>query len=41
MKDAGQSVSGDALLRNALAIYERTLGTGSEQARFVKEQLGK
>jgi hypothetical protein len=39
MKDAGQSASGDALLRNALAIYEKALGAGSDQARFVREHL--
>jgi len=29
------------LLRQALAIYENTLGPDSEQARFVRERLTK
>jgi tetratricopeptide (TPR) repeat protein len=41
MSDAGQSAAGHALLLQALAIYEKTLGAGSEQARFVKERLGR
>lgn len=41
MNDAGQSAAGEALLRQALAIYEKTLGSNSDQARFVKERLTK
>jgi tetratricopeptide (TPR) repeat protein len=41
MNDAGQSAAGEALLRQALAIYENTLGSGSDQARFVRERLAK
>jgi tetratricopeptide (TPR) repeat protein len=41
MNDAGQSASGDALLRQALAIYEQTLGANSDQARFVRARLEK
>ena len=41
MNDAGQTEAGHALLLQALAIYEKTLGAGSEQARFVKERLGR
>jgi tetratricopeptide (TPR) repeat protein len=41
MNEAGQSDAGHALLRQALAIYEKTLGANSEQARFVRERLGR
>jgi hypothetical protein len=41
MNDAGQSAAGDALLRQALAIYENTLGPTSDQARFVRDHLAK
>lgn len=41
MKAAGQAADGAALLRQALAIYENTLGTNSEEARLVREQLGR
>jgi hypothetical protein len=41
MAEAGQSEAGAALLRQALAIYERTLGSGSEEARFVRGHLAK
>jgi tetratricopeptide (TPR) repeat protein len=39
MDEAGQSAAADALLRQALAIYENTLGSNSEQARFVRDRL--
>jgi tetratricopeptide (TPR) repeat protein len=39
MNEAGQSEAGAALLQQALAIYEKTLGSGSEEAKFVKDQL--
>jgi hypothetical protein len=39
MNEAGQSTAGEALLRQALAIYEATLGPNSDQARFVKDRL--
>ena len=41
MKEAGQSAAGEALLRQALAIYEKTTGTNSEEARFVREHLAR
>jgi tetratricopeptide (TPR) repeat protein len=41
MSDAGQSAAGEALLKQALAIYENTLGPNSDQARFVRERLAK
>jgi hypothetical protein len=41
MSDAGQSAAGDALLRQALAIYEHTLGPDSEEARLVKDRLAR
>jgi len=41
MNEAGQSAAGEALLRQALVIYENTLGTNSEEARFVKERLAR
>ena len=39
MKDAGQIEAGTALLRQALSIYENTLGADSAQARFVRGRL--
>jgi Tfp pilus assembly protein PilF len=39
MSEAGQTAAGEALLRQALAIYEATLGPNSDQARFVREHL--
>jgi hypothetical protein len=39
MNEAGQSAAGEALLKQALAIYENTLGPNSDQSRFVKERL--
>ena len=39
MNEAGQSAAGAALLKQALAIYESTLGADSPQARFVRERL--
>jgi len=39
--EAGQSEAGTALLRQALAIYENTLGPNSEEARFVRGYLAK
>ena len=39
MNDAGQPAAGEPLLRQALAIYEGTLGANSDQARFVRERL--
>jgi tetratricopeptide (TPR) repeat protein len=41
MNDAGQSAAGETLLRQALAIYEKTLGSTSDQARFVRDRLNK
>jgi tetratricopeptide (TPR) repeat protein len=41
MKEAGQSAAGEALLKQALAIYENTLGSNSAQARFVVERLAR
>jgi len=41
MTDAGQSAPGEALLRQSLAIYEKTLGPGSDQAKFVRERLAR
>ncbi len=41
MNDAGQSAAGEALLRQAVAIYEKTLGANSDQARFVRDRLTK
>jgi Tfp pilus assembly protein PilF len=41
MNDAGQSAAGAALLHQALAIYENTLGADSEQARFVRDRLAR
>lgn len=41
LKEAGQSADGDELLRRALAIYENSLGSNSEEARFVRGHLGK
>jgi len=41
MSEAGQAEAGAALLRQALAIYENTLGPNSEEARFVRERLGR
>lgn len=37
-KEAGQA--GETLLRQALAIYEKTLGPASAQAQFVRQNLG-
>jgi len=39
--EAGQHENGAALLRQALAIYEKTLGPNSEEARLVRENLAK
>ncbi|MGA3239405.1 MAG: tetratricopeptide repeat protein [Bryobacteraceae bacterium] len=39
MNDAGQPAAGAALLRQALAIYEKTLGPASERAQFVRQRL--
>jgi tetratricopeptide (TPR) repeat protein len=41
MHDAGQAAAGDGLLRQALAIYEKALGPASEEAKFVRERLGR
>jgi hypothetical protein len=41
MTEAGQAEAGVALLRQSLAIYENTLGPGSEEARFVRGHLVK
>jgi tetratricopeptide (TPR) repeat protein/Zn finger protein HypA/HybF involved in hydrogenase expression len=41
MNAAGHPEDGTALLRQALAIYENTLGSNSEEARLVREHLGK
>ena len=39
MKDAGQAAAADSLLRQALAIYEKTLGPDSAQAKLVRDSL--
>ena len=39
MNEAGQSAAGVALLKQALAIYEKTLGGNSNEAKFVREHL--
>jgi hypothetical protein len=41
MNDAGQFTAGTALLKQALTIYERTLGPDSDEARFVRENLAR
>jgi tetratricopeptide (TPR) repeat protein len=41
MNAAGQLDDGTALLRQALAIYENTLGSNSQEARLVREHLGR
>ncbi|MBV8096038.1 MAG: tetratricopeptide repeat protein, partial [Acetobacteraceae bacterium] len=41
MNEAGQSAAGETLLKQALAIYEKTLGADSVQARFVREHLSR
>ena len=41
LNEAGQTAAGDALLRQALATYENTLGPNSDQARFVRDRLGR
>jgi Tfp pilus assembly protein PilF len=41
MNDAGQPAAGEPLLRQALAIYEGTLGPNSDQARFVRDRLAR
>jgi len=39
LKDAGQQALAEPLLRRALAIYEKTLGADSDQAKFVRQNL--
>jgi hypothetical protein len=39
LKEAGQGKAADSLLRQALAIYEKTLGPASAQAEFVRRNL--
>jgi hypothetical protein len=39
-KEAGQTAAGNLLLRQALAIYEKSLGSDSAQAKFVRDNLG-
>jgi Cytochrome c554 and c-prime len=41
MKEAGQTAAGDELLRQSLDIYEKSLGSASEQAQFVREHLAR
>ena len=41
MNDAGQSAAGTALLKQALTIYEKTVGPDSDEARFVKEKIAR
>jgi tetratricopeptide (TPR) repeat protein len=41
MNAAGHPEDGAALLRQALAIYENTLGSKSEEARLLREHLAK
>jgi tetratricopeptide (TPR) repeat protein len=38
LREAGDK-AGDALLRQALAVYEKTLGPRSDQAKFVRQKL--
>jgi tetratricopeptide (TPR) repeat protein len=38
LREAGDK-TGEVLLRQALAVYEKTLGPDSEQARFVRQHL--
>jgi len=40
-KAAGQTAAADSLLRQALTIYEKTLGRDSSQAKYVRENLSK
>jgi hypothetical protein len=39
MEAAGQSAAGEALLRQALSIYEKIVGPGSNEAKLVRERL--
>ncbi|MFL6448529.1 MAG: tetratricopeptide repeat protein [Bryobacteraceae bacterium] len=39
MNEAGQSAASVALLKQALAIYEKALGGNSDEAKFVREHL--
>ncbi len=39
MNEAGQSAAGAALLKQALTIYENTLGADSPQAKFLRDRL--
>ena len=39
MNEAGESAASVALLKQALAIYEKTLGGNSDEAKFVREHL--
>jgi hypothetical protein len=39
LKEAGQGAAADTLLRQALTIYEKTLGPDSAQAGFVRQNL--
>jgi hypothetical protein len=39
LRDSGQPAAADALLRRALAIYEKALGPNSNQAVKLRENL--
>jgi hypothetical protein len=39
LNDAGQPAESIALLQQALAIYQKTLGSGSGEAKLIKENL--
>jgi tetratricopeptide (TPR) repeat protein len=41
MNDVGQPAAGIALLKQALTIYEKTLGANSDEAGFVRENLAR
>ena len=39
MNDAGQPTAGVVLLKQALAIYEKTLGANSDEAKLIRDNL--
>jgi tetratricopeptide (TPR) repeat protein len=41
MNEAGQPAAGVTLLKQALGIYEKTLGANSEEATFVRQNLAR
>jgi len=41
MNDAGQPTAGVALLKQALAIYEKTLGVNSDEAKLIRDNLAR